>query len=225
MNLRSQLPFVPSLLAIAACGTPVLPRPASPPTAPPNTTSASTAILHARVAPSEAYVDEAEQVEPIAMSPLFDSSAPPSSFPKATVGDIGCLGQATLTGDHARDYDAIVAACGAPTGLREYVRPAAGKLHYARDQRDSYAIRLLGGYCYRFFAVSDATIFNLNLRVRTPGGARTVEDRTSSPVAVIESDAPWCVSPENAGDYRVELEVEGPGFGGYEFGVWARPKP
>ena len=165
-------------LVLAACAGPVIPA----------SSTSSLAKGGRRADVSEPYVDEAERVEPIALTPLFDGTEPPTSFPKGTSDDHGCLAHATLTADRMKDYEAVVAACGAATGLREYAKPVTGKLHYVHDQRDTYSLPLVPGFCYRFFAVGDPTIFDLGVRVNGPDGARASEDHSSSPVALIESD-------------------------------------
>lgn len=188
---------------------------------PPRTTaSAPEPKLEQRPATAEPYVDPTESVEPIALTPLFDASVSRSSFPTPTVGNLGCSGRAMPTGDHARDYESLAAACGAPTGLGEYTKPVTGKLHYAHDQRDEYRVRLLGGFCFRVLAASDSTVFDLGVRLLGPNGDPVAADATASPAAVV-GDEPVCIAKD--GDYRVVVEVNGPGFGSYTFGVWGRP--
>ena len=67
----------------------------------------------------------------------------------------------SLTGVHATDYAALIAACGTPTGAIEYATPAQGHLHSSKDKRDTFAIKLRGGLCYRFFGVADASIASM----------------------------------------------------------------
>jgi len=156
------------------------------------------------------------------MPALFDASAPKSSFPKASVVDRDCWQGLGLTGDHQKDYDAIIARCGAPTGLREYTKPVTGRLHHIHDKRDTYRIKLAAGYCYRYFAVADAKVSDLDILVETTGGALVADDRTKQPVAIIESDKPWCIDDAKEFDYHIEVDGVGEGF--YTFGVWALPK-
>jgi hypothetical protein len=125
------------------------------------------------------------------------------------------------TGDHAHDYESLAAACGAPTGLREYTRAFSGQLHHAHDQRDEYRVHLPAGFCFRVLAARDATIFDLGVRLLGPNGDAIAVDVTASPLAVA-GDEPICVASD--GDYRVVVELNGPGFGGYTFGLWARPQ-
>jgi hypothetical protein len=134
---------------------------------------------------------------------------------------MGCLAKATTTGHYGADYASLVAACGAPTGFAEYVHPVSGDLHGASDRTDRYAVKLAGGYCYRVFAAGDATIIDLNVRVRSASGTPVAADTTSASIAVA-GNTPFCV--EKTEDYALDVEVNGPGFGSYEVGVWARPE-
>ena len=121
-----------------------------------------------------------------------------------------------------KDYDALVASCGAPTGSVQYVAPASGKLHHVHDKRDTFIVKIQGGLCYRFFGVADGTIQDLDILIERANGDLVGDDKTNGPVAIIDSDKNWCM--DNDGDFRFKVEVDGPGTGNYEFGVWARPK-
>jgi hypothetical protein len=204
-------PLAPSTTAV----TP--PPPVAPPIAP--------AAAPPPPAPSpaaEAWSDPNEKPDGFVLAPLFDKKKSKASFPKKTANDADCWATVGVTGDHTKDYAAIVAACGAPTGLAEYVHPIEGKLHHLHDPRDVYKISLLGGYCYRYFAVADSGIADLDLLIEKPGGALVGDDKTNSPIAIIESDKPWCVDEDQTLEFHVQ--VDGPGSGGYLFGAWARPK-
>ena len=83
-------------------------------------------------------------------------------------------------------------------------------------------MKIQGGLCYRFFGVADGTIKDLDIIIERGNGDLVGDDRTNGPVAIIDSDKNWCM--DNDGDYQFKVEVDGPGTGNYEFGVWARPK-
>jgi hypothetical protein len=153
---------------------------------------------------------------------LLRKDTPRASFPKATVGDHECWQTIGLTGDHQRDYDAIVAKCGTPTGLLEYAKPVTGNLDSGAHKRDTYTLKLIGGMCYRYFAVADASIRDLDILVETPTGALVADDKTDGPVAIIESSRPWCNDRDV--EYRFRVEIDGEGKAQYVFGVWAKPK-
>jgi len=116
----------------------------------------------------------------------------------------------------------IIQKCASPTGLLEYAKQVTGKLHHVHDKRDTYKLKLIGGMCYRYFAVADSGIRDLDILVTKPGGALVADDKTSNPVAIIEFDKAWCM--EDDAEYDFNIEVDGPGTGGYVFGVFVKPK-
>jgi hypothetical protein len=156
------------------------------------------------------------------MAPEFDKKKAKSSFPKKASADAQCWAQVSASGDHAKDFESIVAACGTPTGLVEYAKPVEGKLHHKYDPEDVFTMPVLAGYCYRYFAVADSTIADLDLLIEKKGGALVGDDKTNSPVAIIDTDQPWCQDEDQNLEFHVK--VDGPGKGGYTFGVWARPR-
>jgi hypothetical protein len=209
-------------LGLMACGGAPPPPPAAPASSPsPIGAGAAATAGPDTSGPQAPYEDPNESAGTITMTPLFGRGAP-RTFPPVTVGDIGCLGHAAISGDHAADYAAVVAACGAPAGFVEYAKPVSGKLHYVQDKRDTYALRLLGEHCYRFFAVGDRGVIDLDLEVRKKNGSHVVLDETTSPIAIIETDHPFCIDDD--GDYVFQIREGATGFGGYAFGVWVRPK-
>src|SRR5437868_6716328 len=132
--VRSKLACVLALACIACGAKPAMPDtppqppvPSAEPTAPtvasaaptvptpaPSSSSSTTAAQHAAL-------DVTEHGTTMNMPVLFDATAAKSTFPTATVGDRDCWQGLGLTGDYKKDYDAIIARCGAATGLREYV--------------------------------------------------------------------------------------------------------
>jgi hypothetical protein len=171
---------------------------------------------------SDSYDDPEEAKDPQSLTPLLDSTSKPA-FPKATVGEHECWQTVSPTGDSRKDYDAIIARRGGPTGAIEYVKPATGKLHYKLDKRDTFIVPLRGGLCYRFFGVADSTIKDIDILIERPGGALVGDDKTVGPVAIIESEKAWCMGKDGVYDFLVEIDGEGQGR--YVFGVWARAKP
>jgi hypothetical protein len=164
--------------------------------------------------------DPVEAHDPATLVPLFAKAKRPA-FPRATIGEHECWQSVSLSGVARKDYDALVANCGAPTGSIEYVKPNMGRLHHQRDKRDTYVVHVQGGLCYRFFGVGDASIQNLDILIERAGGALVGEDRSHGPVAIIESDKAWCMDRD--GDYQFGVQVDSPSSGAYVFGVWARP--
>lgn len=213
------------LLGVAGCGGSNVNPPATP--AAENTAPKQTVARSPRAPAAPAADDDPKPADPdespvaIRLTPLFTKQKPPK-FPKATVSDRECWQDMELSGDAAKDYAALVARCGAPTGVAEYVHPAKGHLHHKHDQRDSFKLALAKGYCYRYFAVADATIDDLDILVTRYGGDMVGDDQTKGQVAIIQSDKPWCMDDDV--DYDLEVAVNGNGQGNYLLGVWARPK-
>ena len=187
---------------------PVPPRPSPPP--PPAAAPVAPAAAPAAPPAAEASSDPNEkpdgfvhcaalrQEEVEGLVPQEDGDTTPSCW--ATVG---------VTGDHTKDYAAIVAACGAPTGLAEYVQPVEGKLHHRHDPRDIYKMParrlLLPLLCGCRLGIAD-----LDLLIEKPGGALVGDDKTNSPIAIIEATS------RGAGrDQTLEfhVKVDGPGSG------------
>jgi hypothetical protein len=236
MTFRPLL-IAPSVFAlIAACGgstPPPAPTPstssATPDTAgsgaPATSGSAATTGATAPTAsddPGAVEDDATESKDPIPMTALVTKSTPKSSFPKAKIGDHECWQNTALAGKAKDDFQTIVDKCGTPTGLMEYAKPVQGKLHSKADKRDTYVLKLMGGYCYRYFAVGDGSIKDLDILVEKPDGALIAADKTDEPFAIIDSGNTWCMDQD--AEYHFAIEVDGVGKGTYVFGVWAKPK-
>ena len=168
------------------------------------------------------YEDTTESSGPVSMTVEIAKGTPKSSFPKKTADEASCWRSVSPTGQAQKDFSSLTAACGQPTGLLEYAKPVTGKLHATKDKRDTYALDLQKGLCYRYFAVADQGITDLDILVQKPGGALVADDKQNGPVAIIESDKTWCMDEDAR--YEFHVEIDGPGTGGYVFGVWARPK-
>jgi hypothetical protein len=192
-----------------AAAAPASPAPASspPPAAPPKGAASPDGVVY----------DEVE--DPTNLKPLFEKTAMPS-FPPGTVNEQACWQTMSLSGSAKKDYEALIAKCGASTGAVEYVKPTLGKLHEKHDKRDTFVVPIQGGLCYRFFGVADATIKDLDVLIEKKGGALVGDDKTTGPVAIIESDKAWCIDKD--GVYSFLVEVDGHGSGDYVFGIWAR---
>jgi hypothetical protein len=125
-----------------------------------------------------------------------------------------------LFGAFDKDYDAVIGSCGGPTGMKEYTRKVTGRFDDGHH-RDTYVFKMLGGYCYRFFAVADKGVANIDIRVERPDGALVSMDQTHGPVAIMDPHEPWCKTHDR--EFRLVVETTS-GSGRYAFGVWARPK-
>jgi hypothetical protein len=200
------------------------PPPANPATASSGVAPIASAPGAARATPPTLPDDDdpTESADPIPMTVELGKPYDRSSFPKKTGNDKTCWQTISLSGDASKDYEQVAASCGAPTGLLEYAKPVKGHLHSVKDKRDTFTLKLQKGLCYRYFAVADSGIKDLDILVEKPNGALVADDKQTSPVAIIESDKTWCMDED--AEYDFHIEVGGDGAGKYVFGVWARPK-
>lgn len=145
--------------------------------------------------------------------------APPPGFPTASTNDKECVRSVGLTGNLATDFSSLVTSCGANVGMKEYAQAAAGSLGPSH-QRDTYLVKLAGGYCYRFFAMADGSVDKLNLRVERPNGALHSMISGKQPVILLRPGEAWCRRRDR--EFHITVEAPG-GEGKYSFGIWARP--
>ncbi len=222
--------FAP-LSILAACGgqSSTSSTSTAPSTSASSTSASSSATPTASAAPSassasgagETYDDPNESAVAIDMPVLVKKGTPKSAYPKATVKDGDCYKTVGFSGQHDKDYAALIEKCGTPTGMLEYVKPATGKLHSVKDAVDSFTMVMSKGSCYRLFAVGDQTIHDIDV-VILRNGAILGSGAMTQPVEIIQGSAPFC--PEDDGNYSFDVKVKGDGKGAYTFGVWVRPK-
>lgn len=222
--------LLPSVVLAVGCGSPkgpdTAPLSAKVPTAPsaapaPSGSAAPAAKDKHELAEEAAHVDPNEKEGPIELAPLVTNPAK-TVYPKATIGDHDCIKDGLeFTGKHQVDYKALIAKCGTPTGLVQYTQPHEGRLHATHDKRDHFVFKVSKGQCYRYFAMADDGIKDIDILV-LKNGALIATDRTTHPMAIIDSDKPWCVDEDMTLDFAIE--VDGRGAGGYTFGIWTRPK-
>jgi hypothetical protein len=221
-------------LMLVACGGAASTPPAEPPQNPapsassppgaapaPGPASAAPSPSVSATAAADPPYEDPEEKDPRTLTPLFDKKSKPT-FPKASGSEKDCWQTLAITGNASRDFNSLVAPCGTPTGAVEYVKPASGRLHHVKDQRDTFVVKVAGGLCYRFFGVADGSIKNLDILILKGKDDLVGQDTTTGPVAIIDSDKAWCIDLD--GDYQFRVEVGGAGMGHYFFGVWARPK-
>ncbi len=227
--MHRSAPVIPVLVLVAACG-----GNSSNSTATAPTTSASTASTAASAsgaattapaassasAANEPYDDPNESAVAIDMPPLVKKGTPKSAYPKVTTSDGDCYKTVGFSGQHDRDYTALIEKCGTPTGMLEYVKPQTGKLHSVKDAVDSFTVPMDKGSCYRLFAVGDQTIHDIDI-VILRNGAILGSGAMTQPVEIIQGSAPFC--PVDDGKYSFDVKVKGEGKGAYTFGIWTRP--
>jgi hypothetical protein len=197
-------------------------KPADPTPAASGTAAAKPAEPEDRhtLAEAAAHNDPNEKEGVIELVPLVDKAKKPT-FPKQTVGDHDCLKELSFSGHHKADYATLIGKCGTPTGMLEYTKPAEGRLHAKHDKRDEFKLKVQKNMCYRYFAVADDGIKDIDIIVLKKG-ALIATDKTEQSVAVIDTEKLWCVDEDM--DLQFNIEVDGRGAGGYTFGVWTRPK-
>ena len=204
-------------LIVIGCGGSA-PTPAAPTDAKP-AADAAPQDKHS-LAEAAPHDDPNEKEGAIELTGLVDKAKKPA-FPKQTVGDHDCLKELSFTGHHQADFATLVGKCGTPTGMLEYTKPAEGRLHAKHDKRDEFKLKVQKGMCYRYFAVADDGIKDIDIIVLKKGALMAM-DKTEQAVAVIDTEKLWCVDEDM--DLQFNIEVDGRGAGGYTFGVWTRPK-
>jgi hypothetical protein len=225
------------LLLVAGCGGAAAPS-ADPSTATKSTATKDPAASHTpdpvsapppkdptpsdkhTLAEAAPHDDPNEKEGAIDLVALVDKAQKPT-FPKQTVGDHDCLKELSFSGHHKADYATLIGKCGTPTGMLEYTKPAEGRLHAKHDKRDEFKLKVQKNMCYRYFAVADDGIKDIDIIVLRKG-ALLATDKTEQSVAVIDTEKLWCVDEDM--DLQFNIEVDGRGAGGYTFGVWTRPK-
>lgn len=190
------------------------------PSAATTATAAPSASASAATASDETYDDPNESAAAITMQPLVTSKTPKSAYPKATTSDGDCWKTVSFTGQHDKDYPALIDKCGTPTGMLEYVKPASGKLHHIKDAVDSFSVTMNKGTCYRLFAVGDSSIHDIDV-VILRNGSILGNGSMTQPVEIIQGSSPFC--PTDDGNYTFDVKVHGEGKGAYTFGIWTRP--
>ena len=217
----------PLLLVFVACGgapavppaTPAAPTAAPPATAPAPAAAAAPLDKH-EAAEAAVHVDPNEKEGVIDLEPLVTKNSK-TVYPKQTVGDHDCLKELSFVGKHQADFKTLLDKCGTPTGMVEYVKPHEGRLHAKHDKRDEFRFKVQKGMCYRYFAVGDEGIKDIDIIVLKKGALYAM-DKTEHSVAVIDTEKLWCVDEDM--ELQFNIEVDGRGAGGYTFGVWTRPK-
>jgi hypothetical protein len=188
MSLTS-LSTIAALGGLLGCGSSPASPPANPAGAEPAESveqpaagpqaSAGAASPAASASPADAAYDIVKGRDPINMKPLFDRAGIPS-FPSATTSEQECWRTTGVVGTARLDYETLLSKRGSATGAVQYVRPSIGHLHHKHQRRDVYNVPILGGLCYRFFGVGDATINDLDIIIEQPG-ALVGDDATTRP--------------------------------------------
>jgi hypothetical protein len=221
----------PLLSLLVACGgappaTPATPTP--PPATATATPPASTATPAASADPTDKHAaaeaaphDDPNEKEGVIELEALVPKGSKAVFPKQVVGDHDCLKELSFNGKHQSDFKTLMDKCGTPTGMLEYTKPHEGRLHAKHDKRDEFKLKVQKGMCYRYFAVGDEGIKDIDIIVLKKGALYAM-DKTEHSIAVIDTEKLWCVDEDM--ELQFNIEVDGRGAGGYTFGVWTRPK-
>jgi hypothetical protein len=213
------------LALLVACGGGATP-PAHEPPAPVAAAPAPEAAPKVEAAlPASDDDDPDESSAPIALTPLVTRPWDKATFPPkpaSAADEEKCWRSVAITGSAQQDFDALIASCGTPMGLVEYAKPAHGHLHSVKDKRDSFTVPLYKGLCYRYFAVGDSGIKDIDILIEKKGNTLVGDDKQNGPIAIIDASKTWCMTTD--AEYSFNVEVDGEGKGKYVFGVWARPK-
>lgn len=231
MTLSRALLATPLLSLLVACGGAPPAPPATPPApstaapTPPSSTpvpaaTAATAGDKHDVAEAAPHTDPNEKEGVIELEGLVQKGSK-AVFPKQVVGDHDCLKELSFNGKHQSDFKTLMDKCGTPTGMLEYTKPHEGRLHAKHDKRDEFKLKVQKGMCYRYFAVGDEGIKDIDIIVLKKGALYAM-DKTEHSIAVIDTEKLWCVDEDM--ELQFNIEVDGRGAGGYTFGVWTRPK-
>jgi hypothetical protein len=115
--------------------------------------------------------------------PTADTSPQPEST---------CYQAAKYTGDPQKDIVEIGAAC-KRFGLEPIGQPIVQR-SLSEDQgwQRQFEVELQAGACYRFFAVGDTGVKDMDIGIKDSGGQQIAVDGQHGPIAVIDSDGPFC---------------------------------
>jgi len=226
MSTRLTVLAVASLLASTACGSSSTPAQHET-----GASSAKAVDPPANTTTSDSDHDDGPEtsdtsVGAVPPSPDVDSldmllkKGETSGFPSASESDSSCLGQAGLVGDSVKDFNEVAKHCGANTGMKPMTKIVTKKLDGSHT-RDTYDYKMVGGFCYRFFAVGAPSLQNFAFRVERPNGAFVSGTQTTEGVAVLDPKEPWCKKHDR--EFHLVIEAKGKSSGAYTLGIWARP--
>lgn len=198
--------------------------PVAPPSA--STTVPKTSVTAPPTAEHE-LVGASSRANPIRLEVVLPTGKQASEFPGATADDATCWKSVDLRGQHDKDYESVVSKCGEPTGMLPYTRRVESRMHDVSqgdkgDDKDFFAVQLRKGMCYRFYAIGDDSMVDLDMHMYRKGGALIATSETKSLALIMQSRIAMCVDDDE--EWHFELDVNSKGKGRYTFAVWARPK-
>jgi hypothetical protein len=162
----------------------------------------------------------------IMVGPLSDLPQSDDSWAKPGVGEARptadtapqpeatCYAAPKRTGDPQADIVAIGAAC-KQFGLVPMGNPIVQRsLSSEQGWQRQFELQLEEGACYRFFAVGDSGIEDLDIGIKDSTDQQIAVDGQRGPVAVINADAPFCAKKTETAVLLAKVEK---GAGRYAF--------
>lgn len=144
------------------------------------------------------------------------SAQDPSAFPPQRVAFDECYKGFRVTGNSERDVAGLGERCGAPCGMV----PFSGIMSGSQDETDNvdvYTITLRQDRCYRFFAVGESSITDLDSAIADEQGTVLLRDVFTDAAPILGPEQPFC--PAAPGLYKFVVSVAS-GSGTFHFQVW-----
>jgi hypothetical protein len=144
----------------------------------------------------------------------------PGGFPVQRVGFDECYKGFQVTGQSERDVVGLGERCGGPCGMVPFSGVMSGS-QAENDDVDVYGIELRNDRCYRFFAVGEQSISDLDSAIADGDGNVLLRDVYTDSAPILGPEGPFC--PPVAGHYKYVVSVAG-GAGTFHFQVWQGPR-
>ncbi len=148
------------------------------------------------------------------------SSEESGNFPPQRVGYEECYKGFRVSGKPADDVAALGRLCGAPCGMTSFSGIVPGSQD-ENDNVDVYGITLRSDRCYRFIAVGENSIRDLDSAIADGEGNVLLRDVFNDAAPILGPKEPFC--PARTGRYRYVVSVAS-GSGTFHFQVWQGPK-
>jgi hypothetical protein len=142
-------------------------------------------------------------------------------FPAQRVAFDQCYKGFQVTGRSEGDVVGLGERCGAPCGMIPFSGVMSGAQRES-DNVDVYGIDLRGDRCYRFIAVGDSNISDLDAAIADSEGNVLLRDVYTDSAPILGPEEPFC--PSAAGHYKFVVSVAG-GEGTFHFQVWQGARP
>lgn len=125
--------------------------------------------------------------------------------------------------DPIRDVTRLVTTCAQPTGMtRVFEAPLEGAV--AKDAPPVvFDFQMVGGHCYRLFAVASPGINDLGVEVRSSRGTLLASDHRTDRIAIVQPDRPFCSLADDAGTVVVTA-LGGSGSFALELASFSAPR-